>query len=462
MTRTYFFKKLWKKQRTFVLLFILSFFVVSTVASQKNIRLPLVRKLEKGVFNPRRTFGTYISDTKSFSFDSTNYSLFAIWKFSFDEMQHDYNIFLSKNRNDSNFFKIQKRYGWDTSQINPGFDNDIYILAGIRKDGKYVIIPDRNRDKNFSNEVVNFYRLSKVPNDSLKILTRLLPILKLPIKLSYNGKIIERKVAVQFVPKSYFGNFKVGFSPKAADSLVFTSAIHQYLEGQITRNKMKRTIVIRNASPDVRYNNIESVEAYVLPESGKVPDYLDRSLTYSIGDTIAVGLDLYKFLNIDPLGAYIDISYVGKNNNIGITAGLYAKYFSFTDIVDKRPLSLDDYKGKYLLIDFWGTWCAPCKEILPDIKKMSINFQNKGFKVLSIANDNNVSVVKKFIQSEGMVWDHYFIPFENSKDGDIISEYKIQSYPTTILVDPTGKILFRATSTTEFKIIKDYIENIFK
>jgi len=458
----YFFKVLWKEGRPFFLLFILSCLVTNTVTSQKNIRLPLVRKLDKGVFSPRRTFGTYISDTRSFIFDSTKYSLFSIWKFSFDEMQHDYNTFLDKNRRDSDFVKVQKRYGWDTSQLRPGFDNDIFVFAGIRKDGKYVIIPDRNRNKKFSDEEVNFYRLSKVPRDSLKMLTDKLPIIKLSMKLAYRGKFIDRTIAVQFIPKSYFGSFKVNFSPKVADSLVFTGAIHQYLEGKIGSNETKRTIVIRNASPDIRYNNIESVEALILPESGKLPDYIDRSLTYNIGDTLAVGLDLYKFVNIDYLGAYIDISYVGKNKNIGVVPGLFAKYFSFIDIVDKRPVSLDNYKGKYLLIDFWGTWCGPCKEILPEIKKMANNYQSRNFKVLSIANDNNVNIVKKFIQSEGMLWDHHFVPFENVGEKSIISEYKIQSYPTTILIDPTGKILFRASSTHEFETIKTFVENLFK
>lgn len=462
MDSIYFFKVLWKEGRSFFLLFILSCLVTSTVSSQKIIRLPLVRKLDKGVFSPRRSFGTYISDTKSFVFDSTKYSLFAIWKFSFDEMQHDYNAFLNKNRNDSDFIKVQKRYGWDTSQLKPGFDNDIFVLAGIRKDGKYVIIPDRNRNKRFSDDEVNYYRLSKVPKDSLKILTNKLPIIRLPIKLAYKGKVIDRTIAIQFIPKSYFGSFKVSFSPKVADSLVFTSAIHQYLEGKIVSNKKERTIVIRNASSDIRYNNIESVEALILPESGRLPEYIDRSLTYNLGDTLAVGLDLYKFENIDHLGTYIEISYVGKNTNIGILPGLFAKYFSFTNIIDKQSLSLDDYKGKYLLIDFWGTWCAPCKEILPEIKKMATDYQNKDFKVLSIANDNNVSIVKKFILSEGMTWDHHFVPFENAGNNSIINEYKIQSYPTTILIDPKGKILFRASSTHEFKTIKTFVENLFK
>lgn len=434
----------------------------TALSAQKTTRVPMVRKLEKGVFSPRRTFGTYISDTKAFKFDSTKYSIYSIWKFSFDEIQHYYNKFLDHNRNDSDFIKTQKRYGWDTSLVKPGFDNSFFVFAAIRKDGQYVIIPDQNQNKNFSDDVVNTYRLSKVPNDSLKILTERLPIVKLPLKLAYKGKFINRTIAVQFYPKSYFGNFKVGYSPKVADSLIFTASIHQFLEGKIVNNENKATIVIRNANTDIRYNNIESVEALILSESGRLQENMDKSLTYNIGDTFAVGNDLYKFVSIDHLGAFIDIAYVGKNKNIGIVPGRFAKYFSFTNIVDKKPLSLKDYKGKYLLIDFWGTWCGPCKEILPDIKKMATDYKDRDFKVLSIANDYNLSIVKKFIQSEGMDWDHHFEPFERAGGESIIRDYKIQSYPTTILIDPSGKILYRASNIYDFKTIQTFVEGLFK
>lgn len=452
-----------RRKRNFILVLIVFFFSInSNLFAQNNIRIPLVRKLEKGVFNPIRGFGEYIKDYGSFKFDSTQFSLFSIWKFGFDESQRYYNRFISRNRNDSSFLMLQGRYGWDTTQILPSFDNSTYVLAGLKLNGQYVIITDINANKIFFDEREYTYRLTKVPKDSISILTDQLPIIKFPINLSLKGKKIKRSIAVQFIPKAYFGSFKVSYSPKVADSLIFVSTIHEYLEGKISIGQRKRTMLVRNFNHDVRYNNKESVKFYLLPESGTVVGDIKEYSFFKLGDTIPINNDLYKLKEIDPLGSYVDISYVGKNNNIGIEPGFLAKYFSFNNLIDKRQISLDDYKGNYLLIDFWGTWCGPCKEILPSIKSMANNYKNKNFKVLSIAYDENVSIVRKFIQSEQMFWDNHFEPFGNTNQSSIINNYKVQSYPTTILIDPAGKIIYRATNIYEFENIKKYIESLYK
>lgn len=443
------------------LLLLLCFAAFQNSNAQSNIRMSLTRNLDKGIFNPSRQFGEYISDLKAFKFDSTSYELFSIWKFTYDQSQNSYNNFIKSNRTDSTFILFQKRFGWDSSQLSKGYENNTYVFAGLKKNGEYIIIPDKNANKDFTDDTEYLYRLLKVPKDSLKILTNQLPIVKFPVSLFMHGTIQKKDIAVQFIPKVYFGSFQTKFKPPVADSLLFVSSIHEYLEGKIELKNTQHTILIRNNKNDVRYSNKEAIEFYILSNNKIATEAINEYSAYKIGDTIPIGSELYKLSYLEPLGKYLDLSYAGKNMNIGVEPGSLAKYFSGKNVITGKQLNLNNYKGSYVLLDFWGTWCAPCKEILPDIKNFSTQYRSRPFKVISIAYDEEVTRVKKFIKMEKMLWDNLFEPFEKLNVKSIITDYKVMSYPTTILIDPKGKILFRATSIQEFKELKMLVHRLF-
>ncbi len=429
--------------------------------AQPNIRMTLKRNLDKGIFNPRRQFGEYLSDSKVFKFDSTKFALFSVWKFTYDQSQSSFNKFIRSNRIDSTFLLLQKKFGWDSSQLSKGYENNVYVFAGLKKNGQFVIIPDKNTNKDFTDDTEYSYRLSKVPKDSLKTLIDQLPIVHIPISLSISGTIQQKDIAVQFIPKAYFGSFQTKFKQPIADSLLFVSSIHEHLEGKIEVQNEQYTIVIRNSSHDIRYIDKESIEVYILPNHKITTEVINEYSVYKIGDTIPIGSELYKLSSIELLGKYLELSYSGKNMNIGVEPGLTAKYFSGKNVITGKYLNLNNYKGSYVLLDFWGTWCAPCKEILPDIKKISTLYRSKPFKIISIAYDEEVNRVKKSITKEKMFWDNFFEPFEKANGKSIVSDYKVKSFPTTILIDPKGKILFRATSVREFKDLKLLVEQLF-
>jgi peroxiredoxin len=121
----------------------------------------------------------------------------------------------------------------------------------------------------------------------------------------------------------------------------------------------------------------------------------------------------------------------------GLQAGITFPDFSEKDL-DGKPLSIADYKGKVLLVDFWATWCGPCRAELPNVKKVYDAYHAKGFDVLGISLDSDEEKLKSFLKENEMPWRQYF---DGQGDKKISRKYGITRIPTTFLLDGNGKII---------------------
>ena len=116
--------------------------------------------------------------------------------------------------------------------------------------------------------------------------------------------------------------------------------------------------------------------------------------------------------------------------------GTTAAAFSSTDI-NGQPLSLSDFKGKYVLLDFWASWCLPCRELSPHLKELYAQYKAKGFEIIGIASDNNtVDAWKKAVAKDDLPWPQIL-------EGSIGKQYNILYLPMQILIDPDGGIIAR-------------------
>ncbi len=107
--------------------------------------------------------------------------------------------------------------------------------------------------------------------------------------------------------------------------------------------------------------------------------------------------------------------------------------------INGKSLSLDQFKNKVVLIDFWATWCPPCVEEMPYIVKTYKKYYDKGFEIIGISLDQNENRFLKFIKDNDMTWRQYF----DGKRGQngLARKYSVDSIPTTFLIDPNGKII---------------------
>jgi peroxiredoxin len=115
--------------------------------------------------------------------------------------------------------------------------------------------------------------------------------------------------------------------------------------------------------------------------------------------------------------------------------------FEVKDINGKR-LSLDAYKGKVVLLDFWATWCMPCKVEMPNVVRIHKRFNKDGFEIIGISLDSNRDALENFIKTNEMSWPQYF-DGKGWQNG-LAEQYRVRAIPATYLIDKKGKIRYRS------------------
>jgi len=123
--------------------------------------------------------------------------------------------------------------------------------------------------------------------------------------------------------------------------------------------------------------------------------------------------------------------------SLGLALGNRAPDFAI-DILDGQSLRLAELRGKVVLLNFWGTWCGPCRREMPEFQKAYDEWRAQGFEILAIAYNDSEAAMRNFR-------DEYGLSFSLALDvsGDINSSYAIQTRPSSFLLDAEGIILAR-------------------
>lgn len=117
---------------------------------------------------------------------------------------------------------------------------------------------------------------------------------------------------------------------------------------------------------------------------------------------------------------------------------------------DSTNFNLSSTRGKYVLIDFWASWCAPCRASIPHWKNVYAEYKDKGLEIVAVTNDNNWTQWKKALEVENMPWiqvaDDFPIKNMPSRIGTL---YMTTYLPSYVLLDPEGKIILHIASKEE-------------
>ncbi|MEJ2884531.1 TlpA disulfide reductase family protein [Pedobacter sp. GR22-6] len=134
----------------------------------------------------------------------------------------------------------------------------------------------------------------------------------------------------------------------------------------------------------------------------------------------------------------------------GGSPGAKATMFAATDI-NGQPFNLSDYKGnKYVLLDFWASWCVPCRKGNPHLLSLYSKYKNKGLEIVGVSDDDsNEAAWKKAVEQDQIgVWKHVLrglkrVGNDFDRSGDRSDAYGIHTLPTKILIDKNGMIVGR-------------------
>lgn len=177
-------------------------------------------------------------------------------------------------------------------------------------------------------------------------------------------------------------------------------------------------------------------------------------------DPIALEIMLYKVYRRESMNSYDTFNYLfsrlstelkssqrGKQlrevltqiNNSKI--GSFAPNFTLKDI-NGQNLNLNSYKNKnYILLDFWASWCVPCRADFPFLKEVYDRYHSKGLEIINISRDDDINAWRQAISKDGISsWRHISTKLNDSK---ILSDYFVSAIPVKVLIDKDGRIIGR-------------------
>jgi peroxiredoxin len=128
---------------------------------------------------------------------------------------------------------------------------------------------------------------------------------------------------------------------------------------------------------------------------------------------------------------------------------------------NNQPIKLSSFRGKYVLIDFWASWCRPCRAENPNLVKAYAQFKDKNFSILGVSLDAEKDREKWLaaIEKDGLTWTQVIAP--NSEKDNAGKLYSIKSIPSNFLIDPQGKIIAKNLRGKELeKALEDLIGKI--
>jgi len=134
-----------------------------------------------------------------------------------------------------------------------------------------------------------------------------------------------------------------------------------------------------------------------------------------------------------PKGVIVAQPHSPETTTSRLPIGKPAPDFQVTGL-DGKTTSLASLKGQIVLIDFWATWCGPCREGLPITDKLHREFKDRGLKVLAVS-DEDKGTVEKYVKENGFAFNSYL-----DSDRKMNAAYKIEGIPTTVIIDAKGNL----------------------
>ena len=170
---------------------------------------------------------------------------------------------------------------------------------------------------------------------------------------------------------------------------------------------------------------------------------------YNLGVTLlqlnrdAEGIaEINQYIKAQPKGALVDTARKMAENPRRAREN-YAPDFSFTSLQGEY-ISLDDLRGKVVVLDFWGTWCRPCVDSVPSLRSMHKKYSKEpSFVLLGISSDGDEATWKEFTEKNKMVWPQY-----RDRDRRIQRAFGIRVFPTYIVIDHEGIVRFQTTGAS--------------
>jgi thiol-disulfide isomerase/thioredoxin len=322
---------------------------------------------------------------------------------------------------------------------------DVFFFVG-ETDDKIVVKIDANNNQTFEDDEALEFKKNIEPSDN-ELFQDDLPVVIVNYEYLKGNERFNLKTALKVSPydKSVVRIKKENeWVDPFEDEIVITFYETDYKKAEIEINRKRYQVALHGFRNKYK-TEAENTELIII-EKGKemVPTYLGY-VPIKFGEEFILGDLKYQFSDVTDFGDTLRLDYMGKvteDKPIGVNVGLYATDFQ-KPTVDLKLFQLSNCKGKYVLIDFWGTWCKPCIASLPKLKKIHSMYADKGLTMLSVAYDDNLEKVKQGISEHDLTWNNIYQNAQDTSQYALTKLFNVHAFPTLLLIDPDGKIIFR-------------------
>jgi len=309
-----------------------------------------------------------------------------------------------------------------TTAWSSSYRNTFRYILGTDKLGKDQLIIDKNNNGDFRDDSV-------FVADTLEGNTKT-PIEKLSkVSIEYDWVENGKKVK-QFI------NVHIAYNPKVnLYGYIFAQHATAILNG-------KNLEIIPNL--DLSYNTFIVFDKAISTTDGISPNnYLkDNNNAYRI-----------KKIDINEKVLILEKEKQPFEKIESAQTGFRVPSFSEIDLISKDTVTLEKYRGKYVFLDLWTTWCGPCLEEMPKLKVLYDKIDHKKIEFIGIVGQVNFERINKIINNIGINWKLV----ESTPENLLFNKFKVNFFPTTLLVDPNGIII---KSNIRAEELEKFIVNI--
>jgi thiol-disulfide isomerase/thioredoxin len=342
----------------------------------------------------------------------------------FNEKQYYYQKYLNQEISKEEYEQFKKWHKLEEPSEEDAAKKlnkiSIYLLAGEDKTGNSVWMADTNMDNDFSDEKIQpLIKTEENPNTYKAIANNAVDV---TFQMLEKGHIVENSCRLAFVdipghgyyfnnPTHYTAEISLGDQAYELkinrDHFLFFGPEYNHSEILIMADSLKGKLVKTGSELTVAENQYFTLNDNTF-------QYLGIDLKQNIAKVRRINMEM-KDLRSAQMGSVLP-------------------QFTGEDFMTGQDITTDQFQGKLVYLDFWATWCSPCIAEFPKLKDLVKEYGKDQFEIIGIIGHSQPEAIKKVIERYEVTW-------KQIHSDEIVNQYQVNSYPSTFLISPEGKII---------------------